>query len=110
MDVQHIESLLYYWTHFLVWFKSCKRYPTEELWPQTRIGCSLIQNWCAYTASPNIHMLFGVQLRMTIETHVPYDCVLHTKWWLYCQRCIVLKEQSWLVTLHVAVSSINRVH
>ena len=24
------------------------------------------------------------------KTHVPYDCILHTKWWLYCQKCIVL--------------------
>ena len=24
------------------------------------------------------------------KTHVPYDCILHNKQWLYCQWCIVL--------------------
>ena len=38
--------------------------------------CTYIAIWCA-TMHDN-------------KTHIPYDCILHTKWWLYCQQCIIL--------------------
>ena len=42
---------------------------------------------------------------------IPYDCILHIKRWLYYQRWIVQEEQSWLATLHIAVSfQFNSVH
>ena len=56
--------------------------------------CVFIAIWYATTCTPDN------------KTHAPYDCihVLHTKRRLYCLQCIVLEEQSWLATLHVALS------
>ena len=47
--------------------------------------------------------LTGVQLHHNNKAHVRYDCLLDTKQWLYCQRCIALYEKSWVAALHVAV-------
>ena len=69
MDVQHIEWLLYYHTHFLCGL-SCKRDPSEKLRPQTCIDRSLIQLVCVY-CKPVFTSLFGTQLLMTVVTHVP---------------------------------------
>ena len=49
-----------------------------------------------YTACPYVHNY--------LETHAPYYCILHTKRRLYCQQCIILKEQSCLAKRHVVVS------
>ena len=64
--MHNLTTTCYIWTfsisnncstigHILCMIWSCKRDPTGELWPQTCIGHSLIQTWCAYTANSYIH-------------------------------------------------------
>ena len=44
---------------------------------------------CAHTES--LYILRYLVHNYDNKTHAPYDCiVVHTKRWLYCQRCIVL--------------------
>ena len=68
---------------------NCMRDSTGELRPQIRISRSLIQN-CVYILQALIYIAIWCATTHDNKTHVPYDCILHTKWWLYCQRCIVL--------------------
>ena len=62
---------------------------------------------CAFTASLYIHLYlmcyYAWHTMYGNKTCIPYDGLLHTKGLLYCQQCIVLLEQSWPATLHVAV-------
>ena len=105
VDVEHIEQLLYYRMHSLCglqlhersyWRESYgSRHPSVNLWNNIVCvylqACTFITIW--YTTTPDN------------KTHLPYDCILHTKRRLYCQRCNLVLEQSWLATLHIAVSS-----
>ena len=69
--------------------QSCNRDPTGELRPETRIGCSLIRHFVCILQA-RIYIADWFATTPDNETHVPYDCILHTKQWLCCQRCIVL--------------------
>ena len=95
---------------FLVWFRVAREIQMES-YGSRHISVVLWDKLVCVYCKPICTSLFGAQLCMTVETHVPYDCVLHTKWLLYCHRFIVLQEQSWLATLHVffSVFSINHV-
>ena len=117
LQVQVVDGCSAYWMTvllsetFLVWFMQLHERSDWRARSQTSISHSLIQHcvgilqahaymyitiWCATTCTPDN------------KTCVPYDCI-HTKRRLYCQRCIVLWEQSWLATLHT-VFSINPVN
>ena len=81
---------------------SCTRDPTGELRPETRIGRSLIQH-CVRILQAHLYIIIWYATMTDNETHVPYDCLLHTKRRLYNQRCIICIKQSWLATLHIVV-------
>ena len=86
---------------FLVWFSVVR-----DNWRATALDTHRPfsgTNLCV-DCKPIYTLVFGAQPCMTIETHVPYDCISHTERRLYCQQCIVSLKQSWLATLHVAVS------
>ena len=56
---------------------------------QTCIGCSLIQH-CVHILKAHIYITIWCTTTHDNKTRVPYDCILNTKWRLYCQRCIIL--------------------
>ena len=64
-----------------------KRDANGALWPQTRIGRSLSQN-CVHILQ--VHIAIWCATIHDNKTHIPYDCILHTKQRHYYQRCIVL--------------------
>ena len=81
---------------------SCNRDPIGELRPQTPIGRSLIPTWvctlqAVYTA------LFGLQLRMTIETHLPYGCIVPIKCQFSCKWCIILSYFQLIVYTNITI-------
>ena len=91
--------LVWFWVAWEIWLKSYgPRHMSVVLWHNIL---------CLYCKPIHIcTSLFGAQLRMIMKLTyiVPYDCILNTKWRLYLQWHIVLKEQIWLATLHVVVS------
>ena len=79
--------------------QSSMRFLTGELRPQTCISCFLIHGVCILQTCT--YTVLQCTSTHDNKTHVAYDCTLHTKQPLYCQRCIDLYEQSWIATLHV---------
>ena len=79
---------------FLVWFRVAreiqllKNYIYRELQPQTHIGHSLMQIVCILQA--HIYIAIWQTTTHDNKTHIPNDCLLHTKWQLYCQQYILL--------------------
>ena len=86
---------------FLKWYRVA-----WEIWLESyilrNVSVVLWATLSAYTTSPLIHCYLGHNYMHDNKTHVPYDCTLHTKWWIYCQRHIILQKQSWLAILHIA--------
>ena len=72
---------------FNVWFRVAWEILLESYGPQTRIGRSLIQN-CVLILQAHTYIGIWSVTTHDNKTHTPYDCILHTKWWPYCQRCI----------------------
>ena len=68
---------------FLVWFTVAR----EIL--QTCISHSLLQN-CVCILQTHKYITVWCATTPDSKTHLPYDCMLHTKRWLYCQRYIIL--------------------
>ena len=58
--------------------QSCTRDLTRELRPKTRIGRSLIQH-CVCILQVHIYIILWYATMPDNKTHVPYDCILHTK-------------------------------
>ena len=69
--------------------ESCMRDLTGELQPQTRISPSLIKH-SVHILQAHTYITIWCAIMHDNKTHVPHDCILHTKQWLYCQQCIVL--------------------
>ena len=63
---------------FLVWFTVAREIQLESYNTRHALVVLWYKLVCVY--KPVYTSLFGVQLRMTIETHATYDCILHTKW------------------------------
>ena len=76
---------------FLMWFRVVRENQLESYGPRH----ASVVVWYIAILCTTMH---------DNKTHVPYDCIIHTKRRLYCQRCIILEQQSWLATLHAAVS------
>ena len=92
--LQVIHGCCAYWTTalllktFFVWFRELlERFywratasDTIQLFSGAMLcalqACTYITIWC-----PTTH---------DNKTHIPYECMLHTKLWLYCQQRIVL--------------------
>ena len=91
MDVPFIKRMLYYQRHSLCALELHERSYWRAMAPDTHQSFS-DTTLCAYTASPHIHMYIAIWCATTHDnrTHVPYDCILHTKWRLYCQQHIIL--------------------
>ena len=90
VNIQHIERLLFSET-FSVLFRFA-------------IDIQCLTRHCVCKVQAPIYIAIWYATMPDNKTHVPYKRIHHTKWWLYCQRCIVLYEQSWLATLHVPLS------
>ena len=95
-----LKTIGYIWTfrlssdcstigHILVWFSFVTDIQLESYDSKHTSVFLWYKLVCVY-CKPIYTSLFGAQMCMTIDTHVPYDCILHTKWRLYCQRWIVL--------------------
>ena len=102
MDVLHMKRLLYYQRHSLCVLELHERSEwratapgTNRLFPDTTL--------CVYMYA--VHHSLGLNYTFqNSHTLWLYDSILCTKWRLYWQWWIILYEQSWLATLHVAVS------
>ena len=77
MDVQHIERLCIT-EDILCVLQSCMRDPTGELQPQTGIIRSLMQH-CVCMLQAHTYIAIWCATTHDNKTHVPYDCILHTK-------------------------------
>ena len=90
--------------HFPCVVYSCKREIQLESYvfrsASVILWYKLVYTYC----KPIYTSLFGVQLHMSIETHLLYDCILANKLQLHCQQCIVWLDLSWLATLHFSLS------
>ena len=73
---------------FLVWFRVAREIQMESYGPRHASVVLWYKLVCVY-CKPIYTSLFGAQTTHDKLTHVPYDCILHTKRWPYCQRCIV---------------------
>ena len=99
MDILHIERLLCYRRHFLCGLELHER--SNWSFSDTTL--------CVYTASP--YSAIWCTTTRDNKTHVPYDCTLVTKRWLYCQWCIIfIRTKLASYTTCCSVFSINRVH
>ena len=101
MAFQQIKWLLYNRTHSLCGLELQER-SNWKLRLQTRIGRSLIHT-CVHILQAHIYI--AICCTTTQDNRNPCTlCILHTKWQLDCQQCILLQERSWLGTLHISVS------
>ena len=73
--------------------QSCMRDSTTELQLQTCTDHSLMQHFVHILQAYTYIAIWCTTIHDS-KTHVPYDCILHTKRQLCCQQCIVLKDQS----------------
>ena len=71
MGIQHIERLLCYWRHSLCGLELNERL-TGELWPQTRIGHSVIQH-CVGILQAHTYIAVWCATVHDNKTHTPYD-------------------------------------
>ena len=85
-----------YWTTamlsetFFVWFRVAREIRLGNYSPR-HASVVLWYSIVCVDFKPVYTSPFGMQLRLTTKLmHVPYDCILHTKWRLYCQSCIII--------------------
>ena len=102
MNVAQMELLLYYLRHFLYGLELHERFNWSTMAPDIHQFIS-DTTLCVYNASLYIHCYLVLNCTWQQNLHTS-DYIPHTKWWLYCQRFIILYEQSWLATTHIAVS------
>ena len=92
-----------YWKHYLCGLELHEKSYWRAMVPDTH--CSLSgTTLCAYTASLYIHSYFICYYAWQQNSHILwlYTCTTHQTT-VYCQLGIVLQQQSWLPTLHIAV-------
>ena len=89
MDILHIEWMLYYQRHSLC-----------------GIELHEVIQYCVHILQAHTYITIWYTTMHDNETHIPNDCTLHTKRWLYCytMHLFIRTKLASYCTLHVAVS------